>query len=654
MENNYLVALCNRTSLNVINQSSNTNLPYFDDCFQQLFLITPTYVLLLALAIFYHGLYSNQRSSTYRALKFINWVTFGRYFTILLIIIFQITIIICNFVHSTLIAQLTAILKIIAIVIYFSFLFKCQRIATFEKTFKFLKFFFLLIFTVSFLENVTLYFEESKIGATLVFNCLCSFCWFIHFSFLIVPDQQHQFVASLLINEENEDATDDNLLLCDEQESLLSQLFFGWVGPLLDRGASEQIQSSTDLFALPSSLNSLSVCSTADQYLDDPKVRTKHHLIKCLFRRFGWQLLLIGFLKLSADAFSFLSPIFLNKILLYLESDQVTSYAGFQYAGALFAATFFNAVLISTFNFRMSKLSLKVRTVLITIIYHKLFRVRSTHLIDQFGTGQVLNLANTDVERVVNFSPSLYQFISLPLQLVITLYLLYVEVGIVFLSAVVFILALIPLNRVICTKIGTYSTEMMKWKDKRIKLITEILRGIRTIKMHFWEISFIEKVSRFRSFEVKYLRYRKYLDALCVYFWATTPVIISSLVFGTYAAINGTESLTSSKVFTSLALLGMLIMPLNALPWVLNGLIEALVSVRRLDRFFVLEELDLSEDYIPLQEHDRYAFQLKNCTFTYIKMDNKVGDNFKLSNISMEIPQQSFTAVIGRTGSGKV
>lgn len=654
MENNYLVALCNRTSLNVIHQSSNTNLPYLDDCFQQLFVITPTYILLLTLAIFYHGLYSNQRNSTYSsALKFINLITFGRYFTIFLIIIFQITITVSDFTHSVLVTKLTAILKIIAVVIYFSFLFKCQRIATFEKAFKLLKFFFILIFTVSFLENVTLYFEESKIEETLVFNCLCSLCWLIHFAFLIVPDQQHQFVASLLINEENEEAIDDNLLLCDEQESLLSQLFFGWVGPLLDRGANEQIQSSTDLFALPLPLNSQSVCSIADQYLDDPKVKRKHYLIKSLFRRFGWQLLWIGFMKLSADAFSFLSPIFLNQILLYLEGDQVASYSGFQYAGALFAATFFNAVLISTFNFQMSKLSLKVRTVLIITIYHKLFRVRSTTLISQLGSGQLINLANTDVERIVNFSPSLYQFISLPLQLVITLYLLYVEVGIVFLAAVVFILSLIPLNRVICTKIGIYSTEMMKWKDKRIKLVTEILRGIRTIKMHFWENSFIEKVFKLRSNEVKYLRYRKYLDALCVYFWATTPVIISSLVFGTYAAINGTESLTSSKVFTSLALLGMLIMPLNALPWVLNGLIEALVSVGRLDRFFVLEELDLSEDYIPLQEHDQYAFQLKNCTFTNIKRDNDVGDNFKLSNISLEIPQKSFTAVIGKVGSGK-
>lgn len=39
---------------------------------------------------------------------------------------------------------------------------------------------------------------------------------------------------------------------------------------------------------------------------------------------------------------------------------------------------------------------------------------------------------------------------------------------------------------------------------------------------------------------------RKYLDALCVYFWATTPVLISILTFTTYVALG--HHLTAAKV----------------------------------------------------------------------------------------------------------
>ncbi len=53
-------------------------------------------------------------------------------------------------------------------------------------------------------------------------------------------------------------------------------------------------------------------------------------------------------------------------------------------------------------------------------------------------------------------------------------------------------------------------------------------------------------VSLFRTAELKSLKGRKYLDALCVYFWATTPVLISILTFATYAAMG--KELTAAKV----------------------------------------------------------------------------------------------------------
>ena len=50
------------------------------------------------------------------------------------------------------------------------------------------------------------------------------------------------------------------------------------------------------------------------------------------------------------------------------------------------------------------------------------------------------------------------------------------------------------------------------------------------------------------------------------------------------------HQLTPEIVFTSLALFNVLIAPLNSLPWVLNGVVEALVSVRRLQRFLMAWE----------------------------------------------------------------
>ena len=51
------------------------------------------------------------------------------------------------------------------------------------------------------------------------------------------------------------------------------------------------------------------------------------------------------------------------------------------------------------------------------------------------------------------------------------------------------------------------------------------------------------------------------------------------------------------QVFTSIAVFNILITPLNAFPWVLNGLMEAWVSLRRVQRFLDLPELRWADYY---------------------------------------------------------
>ncbi|OTF83609.1 ABC transporter sub-family C-like protein [Euroglyphus maynei] len=420
---------------------------------------------------------------------------------------------------------------------------------------------------------------------------------------------------------------------------------------------STAINSSDDLFELPESLSAQTSDESIIAYLNCDQQK-RRSLICYIFSHFYGKFLWLGLLKLFADSMNMLFPIFLNRLLLYLENDDENvgqTTIGFTFASCLLVSTLLNTVCISYFNFQMSKIALKIRTILITITYNKLLRSRSATLMNQFDTGQILNLANTDVERVINLVPSLFQFISLPLQLIITIYLLYIEVQLVFISAVIFIVILIPINKIICDRIKQLSEKLMLWKDKRIRLMSECLKGIRTIKFHAWEMIFLTRIQSLRQNEIRYLKYRKYLDALCVYFWATTPVIISSLVFATYVWLNGENSLTSSKVFTTLALLGMLIMPLNALPWVLNGLIESMVSLRRLNRFYQLAEQKPDEDSYPIYDDEEVLFHFNDCSFRYHNDDDddEQQNDFRLNYLNILIAKGKFIGITGRVGSGK-
>lgn len=72
------------------------------------------------------------------------------------------------------------------------------------------------------------------------------------------------------------------------------------------------------------------------------------------------------------------------------------------------------------------------------------------------------------------------------------MYLLYNQVGFAFLAGLAFSIILIPINKVIASKIGELSTKMMERKDERVKMMTEIIRGIRSIKIHVWEQHFVK------------------------------------------------------------------------------------------------------------------------------------------------------------------
>lgn len=99
-----------------------------------------------------------------------------------------------------------------------------------------------------------------------------------------------------------------------------------------------------------------------------------------------------------------------------------------------------------------------------------------------------------------------------------------------------------------------------------------------------------------RKKELKALSKQKYLDALCVFFWAITPTIIKLLTFATAAVLH--QPMTAATAFASVALLNMLIGPLNAFPWVLNGLVEAYVSLKRVQSYLDVGAFSLQTHFV--------------------------------------------------------
>ena len=237
--------------------------------------------------------------------------------------------------------------------------------------------------------------------------------------------------------------------------NLLSMITFSWVGPLMKRGAEGQISCVDDVFELPSSLDTVFVsdsfhnvlcdCQTAADDQDQSVIEHtnvpgiavsgellmsnyKHcmTLLKGLMQTFGTEYFLAGLLKLCSDSMSFLGPILLNLLLNFMGDHSAPVWHGYVYTAGLLLSTLLGAVFSTHFNYSVAVVGLKFRAALVSTVYDKTLTVSSAvfggdsggdGLSDSFsGTGEVVNLMSTDVDRVVNFCPSFHQLWSLPLQ----------------------------------------------------------------------------------------------------------------------------------------------------------------------------------------------------------------------------------------------
>ena len=67
----------------------------------------------------------------------------------------------------------------------------------------------------------------------------------------------------------------------------------------------------------------------------------------------------------------------------------------------------------------------------------------------------------------------------------------------------------------------------MKSKDSRIKLMNEMLNGIKVLKLYAWELAFKDKVSEIRESELRVLKKAAYLGAVSTFTWICAPFLVS-------------------------------------------------------------------------------------------------------------------------------
>ena len=306
-----------------------------------------------------------------------------------------------------------------------------------------------------------------------------------------------------------------------------------------------------------------------------------------LIRSFGLPFASAGLLKLIHDLCAFVGPYVLKRMVIYFRSTTGTFMEGLLLTLAVTSSQLVMSLTLRQYFFHCYRTGLRLRTSVIMAVFKKSLNLSPSERGSK-SSGEITNLMSVDAQRLQDLTPYLHAVWYSFLQIGLAIYFLWGELGPSCLGGVAVIVTMMPVTKKLGRYLGKMQKGLMKSKDERLKLNTEILSGVKVIKLQSWESSFHEKINSLRSSEVEHMKKYAWFQALSGTLWSTVPLLVSVATFATYS-LSG-NVLTVETALTSLALFELLRFPLFMLPNVINNLVEAGISIQRIEDFLRCSE----------------------------------------------------------------
>ncbi|GMP73736.1 hypothetical protein CsSME_00031406 [Camellia sinensis var. sinensis] len=431
--------------------------------------------------------------------------------------------------------------------------------------------------------------------------------------------------------------------ICPEKNAnIFSKTTFAWMNPLMHLGFKRPL-TEKDVWKLDTWDRTETLNSKFQQCWAEESRRSKPWLLRALNRSLGGRFWWGGVWKIGNDASQFVGPIILDQLL---ESMQRRDPAriGYIYAFSIFVGVVLGVLCEAQYFQNVMRVGYRLRSTLVAAVFRKSLRLTHESR-KKFASGKITNLMTTDAESLQQICQSLHTLWSAPFRIIIAMFLLYQQLGVASLLGALMLVLLFPVQTFVISKMQKLSKEGLQRTDKRIGLMNEILAAMDTVKCYAWENSFQSKVQSVRTDELAWFRKAQLLAACNSFILNSIPVIVIVISFGLFTLLGG--DLTPARAFTSLSLFAVLRFPLFMLPNIITQVVNANVSLKRLEELLLAEERILLPN--PPIEPGLPAISIKDGYFSW---DSKA-EKPTLSNINLDIAMGSLVAVVGSTGEGK-
>ncbi|ELT96689.1 hypothetical protein CAPTEDRAFT_132588, partial [Capitella teleta] len=336
-------------------------------------------------------------------------------------------------------------------------------------------------------------------------------------------------------------------------------------------------------------------------------------------------------------------------LMEYFDADsEMSETDAYLYASGIAFISVFQAFCSSSIVHYFMRCGLQWQASATGLIYRKALRASNSVLSDT-TSGHVIDLVASDAEKLDWMIWELHSVWVGPMHAIIIFTIIYYQIGPSVFSSLAVMALTWPMQIVFANMIANYKKLIYVKQDERVTVVSDMISGMRVIKMYCWEKPFGHLVDKIRKSELAVLwSSRKWLSVMKE-MHAFGGRLFTSIVIVVYVATS--NELSAAKVFPMFALFSILSYHLmEELPWGLKHWKEVGVSCKRIQEFLLSDEIESSNTSCDDNERNKFAVSMQNVSASW----HRVSPDIKtLDNVTFELQKGELLAVTGPVGSGK-
>ncbi|KAJ7854654.1 hypothetical protein B0H13DRAFT_2358376 [Mycena leptocephala] len=393
--------------------------------------------------------------------------------------------------------------------------------------------------------------------------------------------------------------------------SFLVKPFFPHIFPLLYAGSHRRIMLS-ELRDIPLYLRSDPATEKLLAALAVEDKSNDRYLIKSTFRAFSSHFLGPVFPRLLVLTGTFAQVSLVEAMLLYVSDESIPKERGIQLVAGYFVVYVSLAISNYVYSEKLNAFMVLYRSALTGSLYAKTLRLTSMAA-RELGQGAATTYMSVDVDNATSGFQTLQDLWAAVLTIVIACTMLWYKAGYVMFAPLLFIVTLIAFT----TGSGP-ELVAMAGADKA----SHLRAGSTTpIKLGVYESALEGKINALRALETAALKGYFYSIAAAATLSnvggsASFLITLAVYAFMLSKGWGDLEPLDVSRIFTLLAIVSLLNVPLNMIGQSLPTLFAAFASLRRIQGFLQLPEKDEPESEDAVVETKSPTWSIR-CTFTW-------------------------------------